>query len=252
MELVEQEVDGINLEIDYSDDSSSIESSSESSQFQREEDDRYVFNYPPNPTKLYYPRNLPSCPQRAFTKDRHFDRRRRKSSYLSNDSLTGEQLYYNHGLVLRVEPLPPITPDDIRLRNNNSRKVATHNHSSYDYVCHLEGGRFIQENGPQAERNHHFGPSNHFGNVNRSNGNDQNAINDDGVTRFGPNFARPVEEFFENFENDEIPTIEIKQTVTTKYAINNEGLVYTGTVKEVNVWGSHPHEDNLRGQEEEN
>ena len=65
------------------------------------------------------------------------------------------------------------------------------------------------------------------------------------MTRFGPNFARPIEEFFENFENDEIPTIEIKQTVTTKYAINNEGLVYTGTVKEMNVWGSHPHEDNL-------
>ena len=234
------------LEIDYSDDSRSIESS-DTSQFKQKEDDRYVFNYPPNPTKLYYPRDIPNYPQR-----RPSNGRRRESSYLSEDSLSGEQLYFNHGLVMRVDALPPITPDDIRLRNNNSKKVATHNHSSYDYVCHLEGGQFVQENAPVAERNHHFGPSNHFGNVSRGNSNDQNAINDDGVTRFGPNFARPIEEFFENFENDEIPTIEIKQTVTTKYAINNEGLVYTGTVKEVNVWGSHPHEDNLRGQEDEN
>ena len=39
--------------------------------------------------------------------------------------------------------------------------------------------------------------------------------------------------------------MEIKQTVTTRYTINNEGLIFTGEVNEVNIWGQHPHEDNL-------
>lgn len=139
MDQVDHEEDYIDLKIDESDYSSS-EESSESSQFENTSDDRYVFNYPPNPTKLYYPRRPSNCTNG------------RKASLLSNDSLSGEKLYFTHGLVMRVDPLPPTDLGDIRLRNNNSRKVATHNHSSYDYVCHLEGGRFVQENTPLIER----------------------------------------------------------------------------------------------------
>lgn len=94
-------------------------------------------------------------------------------------------------------------------------------------------------------RDQHFGPANHFGNVRRTAGIDELAINEAGITRYGPNFARPMNQFIGDQQEDDAPTIEIKQTVTTKYAISNDGKIFTGTVNEVNVWGTHPHNDNL-------
>ena len=36
----------------------------------------------------------------------------------------------------------------------------------------------------------------------------------------------------------EDPVVEIKQTVTTEYRIKANGTLYSGTISEVNVWGS--------------
>lgn len=176
--------------------------------------------------------------------------------------LSGGLLYSRHSLVFRVRPLPRKEIGEVSSRNNNGRLVQTSNHSHYDYLCNMEGGRFeeglpnpSEQEGPREReigilpREHHFGPTNHFGSNNRAQGVNEQAINEEGITRFGPNFTRPVQEFFidqQDAGDDEEPTIEVKQTVCTKYAISNEGLIFTGSVNEVNVWGTHPHDDQLR------
>lgn len=169
--------------------------------------------------------------------------------------LTGAPLYEYHGLVMRYHPSEGSLPGEVRHRNNNGHLVKTCNFQASDYLCSLDGGRFQAERDQQAEvhsegqgfihRDHHFGPQNHFSNVRRMAGNEELAINEEGVTRFGPNFTRPVSEFESSYNEDNEVTLEVKQTVCTKYSIANQGLVFTGTINEVNIWGTHPHEDQL-------
>lgn len=139
-----------------------------------------------------------------------------------SENLYGKNLYAQHNLIFRVFPKPSPELNAVKQRNNNGRLVKTINHHHYDYLCNLEGGRFEYDpsedpSSPGAQhrsgpipREHHFGPTNHFGNILRSSGNDELAINEEGVTRFGPNFARPIQDFYNDYNNDEEPTVEVK------------------------------------------
>lgn len=109
-------------------DSSSMSSSDSGSKYIMENDDNYVYNYPAQPTGLYYPRGtVPGTNQFGF-----------------NDKyLYGEALCFAHRVVLRTEKLPSKNPRDLRVRSNNQKTVVSNNHESYDYICKLDGGRFL-------------------------------------------------------------------------------------------------------------
>lgn len=42
-------------------------------------------------------------------------------------------------------------------------------------------------------------------------------------------------------DDNEEPSVEIKQTIRTEYKIRKNGIVYIGAINETNIWGSHQH-----------
>ena len=184
--------------------------------------------------------------------------------------LTGQELIRKHNLIFRSRPRPLISYANNVANTQaspnrshvpmNQHNLMTRNHQDMNFTALFTGGNFSGQQGPAPSRNQHFGPQNAFGDNEsdpefmreRYSRDIEGSSPEDTETRryFGPNFLPGFRRFSSGSSSSgssetshDAPSVEIKQTITTKYLVKSQGVVYTGTLNETNVWGSHPHED---------
>ena len=185
----------------------------------------------------------------------------------SDAHLTGQELIRKHHLVFRSSPTqthpqepyraPGRLQDLLSDEHGQRWRQAATNHQNMSYIAQLTGGNYSGQQGRIPARNEIFGPQNAFGDNESDpefmreryfNDIDGNPEEEGQPPRryLGPNFLPGFRRRASSSPSDreeEGPSIEIKQTITTNYLVKNNGVVYAGTLNETNVWGSHPHED---------
>lgn len=201
------------------------------------------------------------------------------SNYLQ--SLTGQELIQRHHLVWRNEQEdeeeyqqdPTHSYQNLELDSQNfpigtyehqdgNYHVTTTNHQNMNFTSFTTGGGFSDTSRPLPQREQMYGPHNAFGDNNSDpvamrEGNSSHFLAQRATTQhlngqgedveyLGPIFIpgyRASEEEESRENEEEGPSVEIKQTVITEYFVKNDGVIYHGRVNETNVWGSHPHQN---------